>query len=217
MAIWFTSDTHFRHKNIIKYCNRPFETVEVHDAALIRNWNACVQKEDTVYHLGDFAFGDAAGWAEIIQQLNGNINLIRGNHDHRKKLSDLRRISCKQLNRLSDIYELKVVDEEMGCTQIVVMCHYPIESWNMRHHGAWHLHGHSHGTILSPDHQARLDVGVDACNYAPLSYDDVKAIMTRKVFKPIDHHGTHLWVGPEGARHCDKCGKSFINGLERCG
>lgn len=192
MTTWFTADTHFKHHNIIEYCNRPFKDVDTHDITLIQNWNEKVQKDDTIYHLGDFAFGSANGWMEIISQLNGNINLIKGNHDHRDKLKKLKAIPGKKMSFIGHYHELKIKDEEMDVTQIIVLCHYPIESWNKRHHSSWHLHGHCHGTILSPDHQSRLDVGVDCCNFRPISYNEVKIIMTRKVFKSIDHHGTPL-------------------------
>jgi calcineurin-like phosphoesterase family protein len=78
----------------------------------------------------------------------------------------------------------------MGVKHKIVLCHYAFEVWNKRHFGSWCLHGHSHGTLPSPDHMARYDVGVDNNDYFPVSYEQVKFIMTRKVFKPIDHHGT---------------------------
>ena len=56
MTIWFTSDTHFDHKNIIKYCNRPFKDIDEMNAELERRWNAVVAPGDRVFHLGDFAF-----------------------------------------------------------------------------------------------------------------------------------------------------------------
>lgn len=78
--IWFTSDTHFGHRNIIKFCNRPWNTVEEMDNALIENWNKVVKPEDIVFHLGDFAFATNGRWKEIINSLNGHIYLIVGNH-----------------------------------------------------------------------------------------------------------------------------------------
>lgn len=83
MKIFVTSDTHFNHKNIIKYCNRPFESVEHMNEALIQNWNETVGVNDFVYHLGDFAFSkNPENINEIAARLNGNIFLIEGNHDH---------------------------------------------------------------------------------------------------------------------------------------
>ncbi|MBI4064548.1 MAG: metallophosphoesterase [Elusimicrobia bacterium] len=84
--IFFTSDTHFNHTNIIKYCGRPFESVEEMNREMIGQWNAAVGQDDTVFHLGDFALGEASEWPKIFQQLNGAKKiLIRGNHDRAVK------------------------------------------------------------------------------------------------------------------------------------
>lgn len=79
--IFFTSDLHFGHKNIIRFDNRPFSTVEEMDEALIRNWNAKVSDEDTVYVLGDISWYNDAKTSEIINSLHGHKILIKGNHD----------------------------------------------------------------------------------------------------------------------------------------
>jgi len=95
MSIFFTSDTHFGHENIIKYCKRPFANAAEMDKALIRNWNRVVGPHDLVYHLGDFAVGGGPA-GPYLDQLNGRIILIHGNHDERidhlfnpKKMGDL--------------------------------------------------------------------------------------------------------------------------------
>jgi len=168
MTIWFTSDTHFRHQNIIRYCTRPFGDIEFHDQELIKRWNNKVHPDDVVYHLGDFAFGSPEQWQRIIESLNGCINLVKGNHDHSDKLKKLKELPGKNLNFLGHYHEIKVDDEEMDVTQVIVLFHYPIESWNKRHHGSWHLHGHCHGSLTSPDYQARLDVSVDNHDYSPI-------------------------------------------------
>ena len=81
--IYFISDTHFNHLNIIKYCNRPFNNVEEMNEAIIKNWNNIVSNEDTIYHLGDFALGTKESIIDIVNRLNGKKYLIRGNHDKR--------------------------------------------------------------------------------------------------------------------------------------
>ena len=77
--IYFTSDTHWNHANIIKYCNRPFPDVHTMNKALTENWNSVVTPEDDIYQLGDFAFGNDP--EKYMKFLNGNIISIRGNHD----------------------------------------------------------------------------------------------------------------------------------------
>ena len=79
--VFFTSDTHFYHGNIIRFCNRPFEDVEMMNETIISNWNNTVGLDDTVFHLGDFCLGGSAEWTKILDRLNGKIYLILGNHD----------------------------------------------------------------------------------------------------------------------------------------
>lgn len=83
MERFITADTHFGHSNIIGYCNRPFSDVKEMDGALIQNWNSVVGKGDVVYHLGDFAMGKKDFITNIVSRLNGEIHLIKGNHDSR--------------------------------------------------------------------------------------------------------------------------------------
>lgn len=79
--IYFTSDTHYNHYNIINYCNRPFESVFQMNETMIDRWNRVVNNEDTVYHLGDFAMGNKIFVPQIVERLQGKIILIAGNHD----------------------------------------------------------------------------------------------------------------------------------------
>jgi len=82
--IFITSDLHLGHANIIGYCNRPFYNVEEMDKKIINNWNSIIDKGDTVYFLGDFCMGGVDIIKNYVQQLNGKITMIRGNHDHKK-------------------------------------------------------------------------------------------------------------------------------------
>ena len=82
--VYFTSDTHFGHENIIKWCRRPYSSVEEMNEKLIENWNSVVGPDDIVFHLGDFAFGGSGLWKEVLSRLNGKKYLIIGNHDEKK-------------------------------------------------------------------------------------------------------------------------------------
>ena len=83
--IFLISDSHFGHKNIIKYCNRPFDNVEDMNSTLIKNWNSVVDNEDYVYRLGDFGLGTKDELIAIGNKLNGHKILVMGNHDHMSK------------------------------------------------------------------------------------------------------------------------------------
>jgi calcineurin-like phosphoesterase family protein len=89
--VFFTSDTHFNHANVIKYCVRPFASIEEMNRVMIERWNAVVGPEDTVYHLGDFAMGKPSEWPAFLRQLNGAKKiLIRGNHDRSSRQTEKR-------------------------------------------------------------------------------------------------------------------------------
>lgn len=194
--IWLTSDTHFNHANILKYCNRPWDDIESHDADLIANWNNTVGPDDDVYHLGDFGFAKPEVLAGILKQLHGRIHHIQGNHDRSMTGPVFKHLIWQKF-----YYELKVEDDEMETTQKLILCHYPFARWNYQFHGSIHLHGHTHHTLES-ENLARLDVGVDAAAYflgtlyseiekkklyRPISYNEIKMIFTiRAMSKTID-------------------------------
>ena len=78
---WFISDTHFQHKNILKFSPGPFSSVEERDEVMIENWNSVVKNGDYVYHLGDVFFGSKETFPSLWKRLNGSKRLIIGNHD----------------------------------------------------------------------------------------------------------------------------------------
>lgn len=135
---FYISDLHIGHKNVIRYDDRPFDSLEEMKRALLCNWNAAVGKKDEVYVLGDF-FWNRQDAEEMLPQLHGSIYLIRGNHD---RLTDSmrERFACVQ-----DYAEIKDGDA------FVVLCHYPIAHWKKSDHGAVHLYGHIH---LGRDHRS---------------------------------------------------------------
>lgn len=179
--IYFCSDTHLGHFNICRYCDRPFDTIEEHDETLVNNWNTVVDKKDTVYHLGDLAFlrgrNKTKKLADLCNSLNGKKYLILGNHDREKQIVK----AGIDFEILGHYYDLTIQDPEMGKTS-VVLCHYPIERWNKKHFGSIHLHGHSHNTLKS-EGVARMDVGVDAHEYFPISFEEIKIRFTQELMK----------------------------------
>jgi len=182
--IFFTSDHHFGHANIIRYSQRPFADVEEMNESLITNWNAVVGENDVVYHLGDIFMTPLPVAKAIRRQLNGRIRLIRGNHDKvAESMTDA-------FEWIKDIYEVKIPDPDaVEGRRRIVLCHYAMRVWNKAHHGAWHLYGHSHGSLPDDPESLSFDVGVDCHFYMPISFQRVKRIMEDKRFVPIDHHG----------------------------
>ena len=178
--IFFTSDHHFGHSNIIKFCERPFKDVQEMDEVLIQRWNEKVSPGDEVYHLGDFSLAkDREAVADILDRLNGTKYLIVGNHEgaalnHRKKFQWIK-----------EYYELKVkdADRENG-VQRIILFHYAMRVWRGASKGNWHLYGHSHGNLPDEEDRLAFDIGVDCHDFYPLSYDEVKAIMKTKKWKP---------------------------------
>ena len=182
--IYFTSDTHYSHKNIIKYSNRPFSSVEEMNESLIDNWNKIVKPGDCVYHLGDLGFTKEELMSSIVRRLNGQKFLIFGNHD--KNLRKAENV-LKYFVWSKDYFELNV--QVKGEKQKIVLAHYPFLTWNKSHHGSWHLHGHCHGTLPVNMSAKRIDVGVDCFNYTPVSIDEIGRLMAKRKFEPVDHHG----------------------------
>lgn len=178
--IFFTSDHHFGHNNIIKYSNRPFETVEEMDEELIKRWNSKIAPNDIVYHLGDVAMSknpEAVG--EILNRLNGKIHLIKGNHE-----SSALRFKGR-FTWIKDYHELKVVDEDApNGSRKIILLHYAMKVWRSSFRGTWHLYGHSHGSLPDDPNSLSFDVGVDCHDYYPLSYEEVKSIMNKKTWTP---------------------------------
>lgn len=159
--IWIISDTHFGHENILQYCpNRQFNTINEHDEYLIKTWNAKVLPNDTVFHLGDFAFGLNNG-INILSRLNGKKVLIAGNHDQRYLNKSAFRQQWTIIH--NGYFELKT--SLHGQNVFIVLCHYPLETWNKQYYGTYHFHGHCHSTpdkIKPSEVKNRKDVGIDS-------------------------------------------------------
>ncbi len=204
---WFTSDLHFGHKNIIKYCGRPFlkrspdvkcepdscvmvPDVEAMDEALVENWNRVVTPEDTVWNLGDagFCIGAQKFWP-LISRLNGKHHLVLGNHDALVRNAP-QNVLVGTFASVSDGF---VEIEVQG--QGIVLCHYAMRQWHHAERGVWHLFGHTHGGLRP--YGKSVDVGVDNVHeilgtaaaqcralYRPVSFEEVKAFMDAQPIGP---------------------------------
>jgi len=179
--VWFTSDTHFHHGNILWLGKgRPFSSVEEMNEMIIKRWNERVKKQDRIYHLGDISFGGLALTQPIMARLRGQIHIIRGNHDNEAML---KRLLQDQKNILSVAPYREIA---FGGKKLVLF-HFPILDWNRRYQGSWHLHGHTHGN-LEVENGPMLDVGVDAQSFAPIDFDQVSEQLQNKPFIPRAHH-----------------------------
>lgn len=140
--VFFTSDLHFGHENVLRFDNRPFASVEEMDAELVRRWNEKVGKGDLVYVLGDLIWKSINGDAHnLIRSLNGQIILIKGNHDR-----FLHNAQAKAaLAGIKDYDDICVTLED-GSVRRCILSHYFIPFYNGHRHQAIHLHGHSHFT-----------------------------------------------------------------------
>ena len=204
MTIWFTSDTHYYHYNIIGFCGRDIGYgpghvpgfMDRHEACsqmnelLIKNYNAVVKPDDEVYHLGDFAFCGNQKANEILERLNGKKYLILGNHDYKihKQIAH-HFLWVRDYTRKS--FDIEYQDDEgetQKYRQSIAMCHFPIASWDQMSHGGWHIHGHCHGSMEDIG-VCRIDVGVDCHGLSPVSLDKLRNIMALRAVRSVDHHG----------------------------
>lgn len=182
-AVWFTSDLHFGHKNIIKFCDRPWENPTQMEKGLINNWNETVKSEDIVFVLGDsFWFNDSLHIKKVLSKLKGkNIFLIPGNHDEFEsyyRIDDPRIILCQ------DVVCVWISEPNMPLREIW-LSHYPMMTWPHRERGAYQFFGHIHsqpGRTEGVDqdlplHWNQLDVGCDFWDYKPVSLTKLESIM----------------------------------------
>lgn len=188
--IWFTSDTHFNHR-LAAEKRLWASSIEEMNEAMIAAWNERVGKSDRVYHLGDVSMRDPETTGRLLERLNGQIYLIRGNHE-----SVAANAICRdRFVWTKDTYMLKVKDDDPEYSQRgkvrVWLSHYAHRTWPSSHHGALHLYGHSHGMLPDDVRQRSMDVGIDAVVFhAPVSLSWV--IKRMKTYK--------RWERPAGRR-----------------
>lgn len=177
MATWITSDLHFDHANVIKYCPESrgmFESVQQMNDTIIHNMNILIRPEDTLYILGDISFGKHDAACEMLRRINGSKIIIHGNHDTKLVASDVFKNSMGKM-RVVEHTPYKFINHTVeGKRYGVALFHFPIEVWDRKHYGSIHLHGHQH----SPNNQPlgdirRMDIGLDSNFMMPYNLDSV--------------------------------------------
>lgn len=189
--VWFTSDLHFGHRNVMKHCPKRLEIcgasdvddITTHDKWLIDLWNGTVDKKDVVYVLGDFSFKSAEDTKKLLAKLNGKKFLILGNHD---KSSQHLNGYFEQITQIKEFAFKGVIYPFIDGVFNVCMSHYPMLDWPDKQKGTVMIHGHCHGKMdevneLSED--LRVDVGLDGkfANYQFISLEQLySTFMTHK-------------------------------------
>jgi calcineurin-like phosphoesterase family protein len=203
---WFTSDTHYNHKNIVRGTTswdtsnftpgsshqsvRDFNTLEEHNDELVDRINSLVKEDDTLWHLGDWSFGGHQSIKIFRERLRcKNIHLIFGNHDqHIEPIDSPYRKLFSSVQYVKE-FSLKhnfLRREDTYIKQKFFLSHYSHQVWNQSHHGTIHLFGHSHGSIQGIGRS--MDVGVDTHNLYPYHLDEILDIMKEIPVTVVDHH-----------------------------
>lgn len=165
MNTWFTADNHYSHVNIIKYCNRPFSSIEEMNATLIRNWNSRVKPEDIVYHLGDFCFWKSnqdnhsrLSVRDWEAKLNGKIIFVTGNHDFKNHMMEQNlKIVIKFANKLVLMQHIPPKETDNISMYDLVLCGHVHEKWT---------HIWVNGKLV-------INVGCDVHNFMPINKNEI--------------------------------------------
>jgi calcineurin-like phosphoesterase family protein len=166
--IWFTADWHLEHKAIMKHCpeRQCFNTLDDMNTGIIDTLNKYVQKNDILYHLGDFCW-QASKVGKFRAKINcRTIHVVQGNHDS----GSLK----KHVSSFAQMMFLKKLK--------IHLCHYPLESWLWMHYNGKHLHGHCHGRLKETKN--RMDVGIDMAykltgEWRPFNLDEILFIFEK--------------------------------------
>lgn len=168
--IYFTSDLHLGHANIIKHCNRPFQSADEMDDFLISKWNEKVSNNDTVYILGDFIFRSKHHPEEYLSVLKGKKHLVVGNHD---------KAWMKKVN-LEDWFEsVEMMRYMIDGQRKLTLCHYPMMSWPFSNHGGYMVYGHIHDDTrmeywpLIEQNPLMLNAGADINGFVPVTFEEM--------------------------------------------
>ena len=185
---FFTSDIHLGHKNIIKYCNRPYNDLDEMHNDMIERWNNVVKPNNDVFILGDVAFSlSKVKIKELLDKLNGKKYLIMGNHDRLKSLP----VECfEHISMMDQIVIKSEGEDDTNNYTTCILSHYPLMRWAGITRGTISLHGHEHGNIPNKEYMLnQMDVGWDTFGQ-PYSWKDICECFTIRMLtndgKPIE-------------------------------
>ncbi|HBT0444859.1 TPA: hypothetical protein MA058_003515 [Klebsiella pneumoniae] len=187
-SIHFVSDLHFLHKNILKYNRNNFCNVDEMNESLVEEWNKVVKQTDLVFNLGDICIGNPIKALPYLQRLNGFIIHLKGNHDNPLMQEKLQPQLLKHLFLDTPYLKININNQD------IILCHYPIASWDGMSRGSIHLYGHCHGSFsLQHSMGKSLDVGVDSTfnriqELRPVSLKEIIEHMSEKEIICFDHH-----------------------------
>ena len=166
---YYIADCHFGHANIIRYCARPFGSVQEMDETMLENWKRRVQSDDTVYILGDLMFFCKKP-EFYLQQLTGHKHLIVGNHD---------KVWMKKVRAEEYFESIQPMLELRADGRALTLCHYPMMTWDGVADGSCLIYGHIHNNtrddywpLLSRMENA-LNAGVEINHYAPVTFEEL--------------------------------------------
>lgn len=203
--IYFTSDTHYNHKNIIESLTdwtdksgcRKYNSLEEMNEEIVKNINGTVGQEDVLYHLGDWSFGGTAAIFKLRERIScENVHLIFGNHDD--KIIQDRPITSngdanfdpRKYQRPSLLFKTLQYYREIRIDkhQLVILSHYPMRVWKDSHKGSIQLYGHCHGSLEYSPNGKSMDVGMDTNFMRPYSWEEIKHYMSKREVAIHDHH-----------------------------
>lgn len=196
--IFFTSDTHVNHENIIKFCKRPFESVQEMNNEMVKRWNEKVPKDGIVFHLGDFAWGGYNVWKEFREQLNGDIYLIKGNHDIKNMTTN-----AKELFKDTSMQmRIEIEGRRIWLNHFPLLCY----SGTYRDFNGleYNLFGHTHLSNHISKNQGKdcnrcfdnlfptqYDVGVDFNEFTPISWYEVDNKIKQQI---KNNENLKMWI-----------------------
>lgn len=202
--IYFTSDTHFGHENIIKFCGRPFNNCEEMNRVLIENWNNKVPEDGLVFHLGDFGWGGYQYYKNIRNQLNGKIILIKGNHDFKN--------GCQSQSQYNELFEstsqqlyIEIEGRKIYINHVPFLCYGGM--YRSKDSLVYQLFGHIHTSTIAKRNKGKdfercldlllptqYDVGTDFNDFSPISWKE----LDRKIKEQIENNkNISIWIKNE--------------------